>query len=220
MKALRDAIHALAAHRDDASARLETAPHATLHRRDAHEEMQRVKMFSELTSKTLNAFFERSPIPLTLASPIFDDCPVILCNDPFLKLTGYSRDEVIGRNCRFLQGRKTDPKARAKLRLAILDQCGVLVPITNYRKDGTEFENYVFLLPIFDSNQNLLYMLGSQCDITTSRLLLTPIEHAKLLEEGIELFSPVLPNEEHLRIMKRNELPEAERTILTGEIFE
>ena len=177
-------------------------------------------MFSELTSKTLNAFFERSPIPLTLASPIFDDCPVILGNDPFLKLTGYTRDEVIGRNCRFLQGRNTDPKARARLRTAIIDHREALVPITNYRKDGTEFENYVFLLPIFDSNQNLLYMLGSQCDITTSRLMLTPMEHAQLLEEGIELTSPALATDEHLRIMKRTELSDAVRTILTGEMFE
>ncbi len=177
-------------------------------------------MFSELTSKTLNAFFERSPIPLTLASPIFDDCPVILCNDPFLKLTGYTRDEVIGRNCRFLQGRNTDPKARARLRTAIIDHREALVPITNYRKDGTEFENYVFLLPIFDSNQNLLYMLGSQCDITTSRLMLTPMEHAQLLEEGIELTSPALATDEQLRIMKRTELSDAVRTILTGEMFE
>ena len=177
-------------------------------------------MFSELTSKTLNAFFERSPIPLTLASPIFDDCPVILCNDPFLKLTGYTRDEVIGRNCRFLQGRNTDPKARARLRTAIIDHREALVPITNYRKDGTEFENYVFLLPIFDSNQNLLYMLGSQCDITTSRLMLTPMEHAQLLEEGIELTSPALATDDQLRIMKRTELSDAVRTILTGEMFE
>ena len=119
-------------------------------------------MFQELTSKTLSAFFDRSPIPLTLASPVFDDCPVILCNDPFLKLTGYTRDEVIGRNCRFLQGRDTDPQARAKLRSAVIEQREALVPISNYRKDGTEFENYLFVLPIFDPNQNFLYMLLTQ----------------------------------------------------------
>lgn len=177
-------------------------------------------MFHDLNSKTLSAFFERSPIPLTLASPIFDDCPVIMCNDPFLNLTGYSRDEVIGRNCRFLQGRNTDPKARATLRHAIHDQREALVPITNYRKDGSEFENYVFVLPIFDSSQNLLYMLGSQCDITTSRHMLTPMEHAQLLEEGIELTSPKLVTEEHLRIIKHTELSNAVRTVLTGEIFD
>lgn len=177
-------------------------------------------MFQQLTSKTLNTFFELSPIPLTLASPVFDDCPVILCNDPFLKLIGYTRDEVIGRNCRFLQGPNTDPTARAMLRSAILDQREALVPISNYRKDGTEFENYVFLLPIFDSNQKLLYMLGSQCELTTSRNMLSPIEHAQLLEEGIELTSPMLASEEDLRILKHAELSNAVRTVLTGEIFD
>lgn len=179
------------------------------------------RMIMNLTPKTLNTFFERSPIPLTLTSPIFDDCPIIMCNDPFLRLTGYSRDEVIGRNCRFLQGRNTDPKARARLRTAVENNCEALVPITNYRKDGSEFENYVFILPIFDADQQLLYVLGSQCDITASRHLLTPVEHAQLLEEGIELTNPELINEEHLRIMKHHQgLSSAMHTILTGEMFE
>ncbi len=177
-------------------------------------------MFPEVSSKTLNTFFEQSPIPLTLTSPVFDDCPVILCNDPFLRLTGYARDEVIGRNCRFLQGRNTDPKARASLRQAIEQRQEALVPITNYRKDGSEFENYVFVLPIFNPGGDLLYMLGSQCDITNAIHHLTPMEHAQLLEEGIELANPDLAAREHLRILKRKHLSQAMRTILTGEIFD
>ena len=177
-------------------------------------------MFSDITPKTLSVFFDRSPIPLTLASPIFDDCPVIMCNEPFLKLTGYTRDEVIGRNCRFLQGRDTEPQARAKLRAAVEGKSEALVPITNYRKNGSAFENYVFVLPIFDAAGTLLYMLGSQCDITASRNLLTPMEHAQLFEEGIELTNTMLASEDDMRILKRNQLSNAVRTVLTGEIFD
>ncbi|MCB1527069.1 MAG: PAS domain-containing protein [Hyphomicrobiaceae bacterium] len=177
-------------------------------------------MFSKVSSRTLTTFLEHSSIPLTLTSPVFDDCPVVLCNEAFLRLTGYARDEVIGRNCRFLQGRNTDPQARARLRTAIQEKQETLVPIVNYRKDGREFENYVFILPIFDANQNLLYMLGSQCDITTSLRTLTPLEHAQLLEDGIELTNPELMSEDHIRIVKRRKLAEAMKTVLTGEMFD
>lgn len=177
-------------------------------------------MLSEISSKTLKTFFEQSPIPLSLASPVFEDCPIILCNDSFLKLTGYERDEVIGRNCRFLQGRNSDPRARAQMRTAIEQRREALVSITNYRKDGSEFENYVFILPIFNANGDLLYMLGSQCDITTSLRTLTPIEHAKLLDEGIELASPTLELGERLHIPAHRPLAQAMQTVLTGEIFE
>ena len=95
-----------------------------------------------------------------------------------------------------------------------------LVSITNYRKDGSEFENYVFILPIFNDNGDLLYMLGSQCDITTSLRTLTPIEHAKLLDEGIELASPRLELSERLHIPAHRPLAHAMQTVLTGEMFE
>ena len=177
-------------------------------------------MLSELSSKTLKTFFDASPIPLTLASPVFEDCPVILCNDAFLDLTGYSRDEVIGRNCRFLQGRHTDPVARRELRAAIEAPKETLVQITNYRKDGSEFENFVFVLPILDSNGGLLYLLGSQCDVTAPMRKLTPKQHAQMLDEGIELARPELVSGEHMRLVARPRLVETMRTSLTGEMFE
>lgn len=177
-------------------------------------------MFSEITSKTLKTYFDASPLPLTLASPLFEDCPIILCNDAFLRLTGYDRDDVIGRNCRLLQGRNTDPAARARLRVAIEDRKEALVQVANYRRDGSEFENFVFLLPIFDAAGNLLYILGSQCDVTAEMRQMSPIEHAQLLEQGIELSLPALADKERLRMPHRAPLPETMRAVLTGEIFE
>lgn len=177
-------------------------------------------MFAELSPKTLKSFFEASPVPLTLASPVFEDCPIILCNTPFLELTGYSRDEVIGRNCRFLQGRETQAEARSALRHAVDSSCEALVPITNYRKDGTEFENLVFVLPIFDAGGRLRYLLGSQCDITSSLRQLSPVEHAQLLDEGIEVANSALVSNEHMRVRASRPLTEALRTVMTSELFE
>lgn len=174
----------------------------------------------QLSSRTLKSFFESSSIPLTLASPVFDDCPVVLCNEPFLALTGYSRDEVLGRNCRFLQGRNSDPKSRGALRYAIENRCEALVPITNYRRDGSEFENFVFILPIFDEGGRLLYVLGSQCDVTATLGRMSPLEHVRMLDQGIEMANPVLSVKEHLRIRTTRPLAASLRTILTAETLD
>jgi len=177
-------------------------------------------MIAPTSPRTLHSFIEASPIPLTLTSPVFEDCPIVLCNAPFLELTGYSREEVLGRNCRFLQGPRTDPKARGALRYAIENQCEALVPITNYRKDGSEFENFVFILPIFDQAGALQYILGSQCDVTASLGHLSPMEHAQMLDQGIEIANPLLSVNEHMRIGASKPLASAMRTVLTGEMFD
>lgn len=177
-------------------------------------------MFSEITSKTLKTYIDASPIPLTLASTVFEDCPIIVCNDSFLELTGYARDDIIGRNCRLLQGRNTDPLARGRLRAAIEQRRESLVQITNYRRDGSEFENIVFLLPIFDAAGELTYILGSQCDVTAQMRKLSPMEHAQLLEAGIEVARPKLAFEERLRLHERPPLAETLKAVLTGDMFE
>lgn len=64
------------------------------------------------------------------------------------------------------------------------------------------------------------YLLGSQCDITTSRHLLTPVEHAQLLQEGIDLSGPALAHDDHLHINAQTQLSNTVRTVLTGEIFD
>jgi PAS domain S-box-containing protein len=76
------------------------------------------------------------------------DNPIIFANDAFLALTGYRRDEVIGRNCRFLQGPDTDPAAIETMRRAVADGEDVTLDILNYRKDGTTFWNALYLSPV------------------------------------------------------------------------
>jgi len=172
-------------------------------------------MKSDISSKTLKRVFANSPIPMTLSSPVFEDCPLVLANDAFLDLTGYSRDDIIGRNCRFMQGPKTDPVARARLRYAVEAGSETLVPIVNYRKDGSEFENYVFLLPVFGQSGKLLYIIGSQCDVTMENAQISAMEHAKILDESIDLSNRSLIKEDRLQILAGARCSDALQDVLS-----
>lgn len=106
-----------------------------------------------------------SPTAAVISNPRLPDNPIIACNDAFVELTGYSREEIIGRNCRFLRGPTTeDDKARV-LREGIHRKQPVMVEIINYKKDGTRFRNAVMVAPIFDAEGELEYFLGSQVEL-------------------------------------------------------
>lgn len=96
------------------------------------------------------------------------DNPIVICNDVFLQLTGYARAEVIGRNCRFLQGNRTEPSQRANLHAAVATREPSIVDLINYRKDGTSFRNAVMIAPLFDTDGRLIYFLGTQMEIHDS----------------------------------------------------
>jgi len=97
------------------------------------------------------------------------DNPIVFANDAFLKLTGYGLDEVVGRNCRFLQGPDTDQDVVAKLRKVIDEQTFGYVEIINYKKDGTPFWNALHISPVYDDDGHLTHFFGSQWDITAQR---------------------------------------------------
>jgi PAS domain S-box-containing protein len=113
----------------------------------------------------LTAMIRASPIAAVVTNPRWPDNPIVECNDAFVVLTGYSRDEVIGRNCRFLAGPGTEPAATEKIRGAVRRQQPVLVEILNYKKNGTPFRNAVMIAPTFDEAGRLEYFLGSQVEI-------------------------------------------------------
>jgi len=83
-------------------------------------------------------------------------------------LTGYGREEILGRNCRFLRGERTEPAQTEMLRNAIAAMQPVMVELINYRKDGTPFRNAVMVAPLFDEEGELAYFLGSQMAIDES----------------------------------------------------
>lgn len=109
---------------------------------------------------------EQTRMALCIADPHQDDCPIVYCNQAFLDLTGYARDEVIGRNCRFLQGPATKQSATKRLGDAMRTAEYTVVDVLNYRKDGTAFWNAVHVGPIYDEQGELAYFFGSQWDIT------------------------------------------------------
>jgi PAS domain S-box-containing protein len=119
-----------------------------------------------------NIFFaavEMTRMPMVVTDPRQPDNPIVFANGAFFDLTGYSNEETIGRNCRFLQGPQTDPRTVAEVRSALNEQRAVAVDLLNYRKDGTPFWNALFIGPIFDQGGELLYYFASQMDITERR---------------------------------------------------
>ncbi|GGA31741.1 PAS domain S-box protein [Okeania sp. KiyG1] len=103
---------------------------------------------------------------IVIADATQSDNPIIYVNPSFNRITGYKTEEVIGKNCRFLQGELTNQPAISKLKNAILhgEECHVI--LQNIRKDGTYFWNELSLAPVYNSQQHLTHFIGIQTDIT------------------------------------------------------
>lgn len=103
-----------------------------------------------------------SPIASVISNPRRPDNPIEVSNPAFCDLTGYAESDVVGRNCRFLAGEGTEPWLTERIRQGIASKRPVLVDILNYRSDGIPFRNAVLVTPLFDSDGELIYFLGSQ----------------------------------------------------------
>lgn len=103
---------------------------------------------------------------IVIADARLPEQPIIYCNPAFEKLTGYAPEEVLGRNCRFLQGPDTDPVALTNLRQALQHQRSCQVVLKNYRKDGTPFWNKLAISPVRDDTGQVTHFIGVQSDIS------------------------------------------------------
>jgi len=122
--------------------------------------------------KQLNLFgraIESAAQGITIADAHEDDQPLVYANAAFEEITGYPIDEVLGRNCRFLQGSNTDEDTVRRLREGIENAEPVSVDILNYRKDGTAFWNRLDIVPIEDDSGTVTHFLGLQQDVTESK---------------------------------------------------
>ena len=125
-----------------------------------------VEKESGLIPQVLSAILDECVNGVTLADPDLEDAPIIYANKAFERLTGYSQEEIIGHNCRFLQGEDRDQPARYEIQKAMENHEAVEVTLRNYKKDGTLFINRLKITPLFDRKQRVIYYLGVQYDIT------------------------------------------------------
>jgi PAS domain S-box-containing protein len=123
-----------------------------------------------------------SPLPMVLAGAITPDYPVIFCNRAFTILTGFSEEEILGLNCRFLQGPDTDQAVVRVLRDAVAAAREAQVDMWNYRKDGSRFWNSMYIGPVFGRDGRLMYYFGSQTDASARREADESRSHAQRMD--------------------------------------
>ena len=124
-------------------------------------------MSSLQASKNLTMALATLRHTFTVTDPTLPDNPIVYASDGFLKMTGYSKEEVINRNCRFLQGKDTDPKKVQEIRDAVAKGKRVSVRFLNYRKDGTPFWNLLTVAPVMLSDGKVAKFIGVQVDVTS-----------------------------------------------------
>jgi len=101
-----------------------------------------------------------------VADPTLPDCPLVFASDSFLRLTGYTREEILGQNCRFLQGEHSDKATVQQLRQAVEEGFPITTRLLNYKKSGEPFWNLLTMTPVKDSSGRVIKIIGVQVDIT------------------------------------------------------
>lgn len=116
--------------------------------------------------RTLERSVEASVNGVVIADATQPDMPIVYANQAFTAMTGYDHSEVLGRNCRFLQGSDSDPATVLRIREHLSEQRDVHVTLRNYRKDGSLFWNDLYIAPVRNPDGQLSHYVGVQHDIT------------------------------------------------------
>ncbi|TWU02596.1 PAS domain S-box protein [Stieleria varia] len=105
---------------------------------------------------------------IIIVDALADDMPIVYCNRGFEQITGFSSEETLHRNCRFLQGRDTDKDTIDKIRAAIRNRATCRVTVLNYRRDGSPFYNDLIITPVTNADGLVTHFVGIQNDVTES----------------------------------------------------
>lgn len=131
------------------------------------------RILLEMRSSRLGEIFEKAVAATVEGVTIVDarepDMPIIFANEAFYKMTGYHESEVLGRNCRFLQGEGTDSASLQKIRNSLTTRQNCVVELLNYTKAGKPFWNRLSLIPLVDDAGDLTHVIGLQSDITEAK---------------------------------------------------
>ncbi len=119
---------------------------------------------SEIDHSYLRSLLEDDEVEMSVvfSDPSVSDNPMIFVSDEFEDQTGYTPEEAIGRNCRFLQGPETSPHAIEAIRQGLKAETRFTIDILNYRKDGSPFLNRLRIRPIYDADGGLMFFAGAQ----------------------------------------------------------
>lgn len=112
--------------------------------------------------------FSRAQVSMVITNPHLEDNPIVYVNEAFTRTTGYARSASIGRNCRFLQGDKTEVAAVNKVRDAVENNESVSVDLLNYKANGAPFMNRLIVAPISDAQGVVQYFIGIQKELLKS----------------------------------------------------
>ncbi|WP_293123853.1 PAS domain S-box protein [Microcoleus sp. bin38.metabat.b11b12b14.051] len=128
---------------------------------------------------------------IVIADATGPDVPIIYCNPAFEKLTGYAPEEILGRNCRFLQGSDTDGAELNRLRSSLRSGTEIKVVLKNYRKDKTAFWNELTVSPVLDGGGKLTHFIGVQNDVTARVAAETALQESEERLRAIATATPV-----------------------------
>jgi PAS domain S-box-containing protein len=167
-----------------------------------------------------------TPVAMVVSDPTLPDCPLIYVNKAFEKLTGFPAAEVLGRNCRFMQGPLTDPADVARLKEAIANREPIELDLLNHRRDGTPFWNRLMVAPVFCDDGTLRYFVASQIDVTIERHRVLKLEQDReaLAAEVAQRDADLAAHNARLRLALKAgalgtwtlDLPERELTASSG----
>ncbi len=137
------------------------------------------RKIAEEQLKLSNAAIERATVGIIITDANQPDNPIIFTNEAFCKISGYSPEELLGVNCRFLQGKDTDKNTIAEIRKCIAQKINFEGEILNYRKDGTIFWNFLRISPVFNKNGNCTHFTAVQMDITVRKVMESALQESE-----------------------------------------
>ncbi|AWB45174.1 GGDEF domain-containing protein [Paenibacillus sp. CAA11] len=119
-----------------------------------------------IDSNSLWQAIDHMGVGVVITDPNLKDNPVVYVNQGFTAITGYTSEEVLLKNCRFLQGAETDQEHLETIRRSVKEQQATTITIKNYKKDGSYFWNQLIMSPIYASDGRLQFFIGLQFDVT------------------------------------------------------